>query len=56
MTGLQDFHKKMLFGEEASNHERSIRLVDIMKAFFYGNPEAPSFYIDTLKQINIKLS
>ena len=40
MTGLQDFRKEMLFGgKETSDHERSIRLVDIMNALGFSKNE-----------------
>jgi hypothetical protein len=39
MTGLQEFRENLLFGEEPSDHERSILLVDIMNALGFSKNE-----------------
>jgi hypothetical protein len=39
MTGLQEFREQLFFGEETSDHERSILLVDIMNALGFSKSE-----------------
>ena len=39
MTGLQEFRQNLFFGEETSDHERSILLVDIMNAIGFSKSE-----------------
>ena len=39
MTGLQEFRENLLFGEEPSDQERSILLVDIMNALGFSQNE-----------------
>ena len=53
MTGLQEFREKMLFGEETSNHERSILLVDIMNTLGFSKNERKIHRHDIHLQIAI---
>ena len=39
MTGLQEFRENLFFGEETSDHECSILLVDIMNALSFSKCE-----------------
>ena len=39
MTGLQEFRENLFFGEETSDHERSILQVDIMNALGFSKSE-----------------
>jgi hypothetical protein len=39
MTGLQEIRDNLLFGEETSDHERSILLVEIMNAIGFSKNE-----------------